>query len=171
MEWVLMSLTIFIASFGATAAILYFVNRWHTDWLQERLLQEKQLAVFEEISLHIGEVKATLELSSGDETLGEWRIALMSPLRQMLCKAYEWSVFLPDDLQELPSRYASRVARQVAKLDDVLPAELESYASIIEDIKKTENDAADDLQRRIRQQVGIYRTKSLLLLPPSIRRN
>lgn len=162
MELILLSFTIMAAVFGATAAVLYTINRWHDDWLQRQLLQQKQLAVYEEITRLIGDVKATLEYSSGDETLGEWRSALMGPLHQMLCKSYEWSVFLPNDLQELPSRYASRVARQLKKLDDVLPAELDSYASIIEELKSTENEAAIDFQKRIRETVGIYNMSSRL---------
>jgi hypothetical protein len=61
MEWIVVSLAIVIAAGGTAAVVLYFVRRWYFVWLQERLLQEKQMRVYEEISELVGNVKATLE--------------------------------------------------------------------------------------------------------------
>lgn len=155
MEWIVVSLAIVIAAGGTAAVVLYFVRRWYFVWLQERLLQEKQMRVYEEISELIGNVKATLEYTTGEETLGEWRGALMVPLREMLYKSYEWAVFLPEPLQELPSQYAGKVARSVARFNTLPSGELDTYAEIIDEIKGIERQAAADLQQQIRKAVGI----------------
>jgi hypothetical protein len=152
---IFISLAIVLSSVGVTVTILFFIRQWHTVWLRERLLHEKQLVVYEEITGLIGQVKAILEYTSGDETLGEWRSALMTPVREMLAKSYEWSVFLPDELQDLPTQYASKVARGINKLSQTNSRELDSFASIIQDIRVLENEAAQELQQRIREFVGI----------------
>jgi hypothetical protein len=73
----------------------------------------------------------------------------------MLCKSYEWAVFLPEPLQELPSQYAGRVARSVARFNTLPTDELDTYAEIIDEIKEVERQAAADLQKQIRKAVGI----------------
>ena len=157
MEWIILSLTIAAATGAATGTVLYFVHRWQTPWLKERLLHEKQLEVYQEISQLVSQVKATLEYSTGDETLGEWRSSLMSPLREILYKSYEWAVFLPKGLQDRPSQYASKVARGLTRLQSLPPEELDAYAEIIDDIKKLESEAANELQSQIRQELGVNR--------------
>lgn len=156
MQWIVLSLTIVAATAGATATVLYFIHSWHTDWLKERLLQEKQLAVYHEISVLISNVKATLEYTSGDETLGEWRSAMMIPLKEILGKSYEWAVFLPDPLQDLPSHYAGQIARRLSKLNSLGPNELETFAGVIEEIKQLEHQAAKELQEKIRAELAIF---------------
>ena len=64
---VLISLAILITGIGSTTAVLLFAYRWQSQWLAQRILHEKQLAVYEEITALIGTIKATLDYSSGDE--------------------------------------------------------------------------------------------------------
>lgn len=155
MDWIFFSLSIVLATGGTAAIVLYFAQRWYTIWLHERVLHEKQLAVYEEIAELVGRVKATLEYTSGDETLGAWRTALMVPLRDMLCKSYEWAVFLPSELQDLPSQYASKLARALSQFDGLGPKEFDAYAGLIDEMKQVEKQAAADMQARIRTALGI----------------
>jgi hypothetical protein len=152
---ILISLSILFATAGATLTTLIFIQRAHTLWLQERLIREKQLAIYEEISTLISAVKGTLEYSSGDETLGEWRSALMEPVHEILQKSYQWSIFLPAEMRDLPAQYAGKLALGLNKLNNLTPDQISSFASLIQEIKQLENEAAEDLQQRIREVAGV----------------
>jgi hypothetical protein len=154
-EWILLSLVILAAAFGATGGVVYYYHRIYDRHLQQRLLREKQLAIYEEITCLVSEVKAAIAYSSGDETLRQWRQAMMDPLKEMLGKSYRWSIFLPDSIGELPAEYASKVAHGLSRLDQPGPGDLAAVAEIIADIKKLENEAARQLEARIRQAMGI----------------
>lgn len=154
MEWLLLSVVILVASFGTTGAVLYYAHHFYEQRLQQRLLREKQLKIYEEISSLVGTVKSTLELSSGEETLREWRQALMEPLKEILTKSYQWSIFLPSEVATLPAQYASKVAHSLVRLDGLATAELSVIAEAIEGIKKIEQDNARMLEQKIRQLVG-----------------
>lgn len=114
------------------------------------VLHEKQIEILTDIACHIGNVKDVLEYTTGEETLRQWKLSMMTPLREILRKSYEWSVFLPQDLQESSVEYASKVLRSLAALDSVESNSLETYASILAEIKRCENEAADVFRLKVR---------------------
>lgn len=113
-------------------------------------LRQKQLDTFAEITRLAGDVKAILEYTSGEETLRQWKQRMEGPLREMLRRSYEWAVFLPQELQDLPSRYASQLMRSLVQLDTVNRDEISTYAAIFNDIREIERVAAEELLRKIR---------------------
>ncbi len=158
MEWILLSLAILGASLGATGGVVYYYHRFYDSFVQQRLVQEKQLDIYEEIVTLVGRVKATLEYTSGDETLSEWREALREMLREMLGKCYQWSIFLPDSISDLPAKYAGKVAHSLSRLDnldEIAPDDMDAVAEIFAEIKKLENEAAQELQHGIRRTIGV----------------
>lgn len=155
MEWILVSLVILAAAFGATGGVVYYFHRFYDRYIQQRLLREKQLAIYEEITCLVSKVKATLALTSGDETLRQWRQAMMEPLKEMLGKSYQWSIFLPEEIGEMPAEYASKIAHNLSRLDGIGPTELSAVADVIVDIKKVEQEEARRLEQKIRRAIGM----------------
>lgn len=154
MEWVLVSLAIVGATFGSTGAVMYYYHRFNEQHIRQRMLQQKQLEIYEDITQLMCQVKSSLAYASGDETLSQWKQDLMIPLRQMLSKTYQWSIFLPDSIGDLPEQYAGKVASSLKRLDGVLPNELASMADIIAEIRQVEADASRELRRKIREAIG-----------------
>ncbi len=155
MEWLLISFVILVATFGATTGVVYYYHRFFGRYVQNRILQEKQIAIYEEIICMVGNVKAVLDYTSGDETVRQWREALMEPLREMLRKSYQWSIFLPDSLHDLPAQYATQLVHRLKQLDQITPDHIDEVAEIIAELKKIENDAAQHLHQQIRITIGV----------------
>ncbi|NDJ85781.1 MAG: hypothetical protein GYB66_07840 [Chloroflexi bacterium] len=156
MEWILLSLAIVGSALGTAGGLVYYYHRYYERFIQYRLLQEKQLAIYAEIAGYIGQVKATLEYTSGDETLREWKAALKQPLREMLGKSSQWSIFLPVTVRDLPAEYAGKVAHSLNRLNNLPPSDLSPLADTINEIKKLENEAASQLRQHIRQELGAH---------------
>lgn len=125
------------------------------DSAAPKALRDKQLQVYSEIASLIGNIKSTLDYTTGEETLRQWKEAMMSPLREILRRSFEWALFLPGTLKDLPAQYASKVVRSLAQIDNVPPDQIEAYANIIASIRQTENEAARELQQKIRGELGI----------------
>lgn len=155
MEWVLLSLVIIASAFGATGGVVYYYHRFYDRFVQQRLLQEKQLEIYEDIVCLMSNVKATLDYTSGDETLRQWKAALMEPIREILRKSYQWSVFLPEGVTDLTSEYASKIARSLARLDNVTTDNMQVAAEIIAEVEQVEEKAAKALLQKIREAVGV----------------
>ena len=155
MEWILISFAILMATFGASSGVVYYYHRFFGRYIQNRILQEKQIAIYEEIICMVGNVKAVLDYTSGDETVRQWREALMEPLREMLRKSYQWSIFLPENLHDLPAQYASQLAHRLNRLDQITSDDIHEVADIIAELKKIENDSAQTLHQKIRETIGV----------------
>ncbi len=153
MEWLLLSLAIVGATFGSTGAVMYYYHRFNEQHIRHRLLHEKQLAIYEEITRLMCEVKSSLAYASGDEMLNKWKQDLMLPLREMLSKTYQWSIFLPQSIGDLPEQYAGKVATSLRRLDGLSPNEIASMADIIAEIRQVEADASRELRRKIREVI------------------
>lgn len=79
----------------------------------------------------------------------------MEPLREMLRKSYQWSIFLPDSLHDLPAQYASQLAHRLNRLDQLTSDDIDAVADLIAELKKIENEAAQNLHQKIRETVGV----------------
>lgn len=155
MEWVLLSLVIIASAFGATGGVVYYYHRFYDRFVQQRLLQEKQLEIYEDIVCLMSNVKATLDYTSGDETLRQWKLALMEPIREILRKSYQWSVFLPEGVSDLTAEYASKIAHSLNRLDTVTVDNMQAAAEIIAEVERLEETAAKALHQKIREAIGV----------------
>ena len=155
MGWILLSFSIVGGAMGAAGVLIYYYRQYYNEFAQQRLVQEKQLAIYEEVVCLVGNVKTTFEYSSGDETLRQWKLTLTDTLREILGKSYQWSIFLPESVRDLPANYARKVAHSLSRLENMSPNDLDSVADAIAEIRKIENEAAQELQQKIRIAIGI----------------
>lgn len=153
MEWLLASAVTVMATMFVVGGGIYYFSMQVQGYVQKQLLYAKRLEIYTQIAATVGHIKEIINYASEEQTVRQWRDATQAHLHDLICNAYEWAMFLPEELQDAPQRYAERVGEVLSRLDTLSADDIGTAAETIATIKKIEAEAALHLQKLVRKVI------------------
>ena len=95
MEWLVQTVLGLFFLAATVASLIVYLERNYQRFLQQRLLLEQRIVIYQQLATTVGRIKEIINYASGDNTVRQWKHSVMTQLNDLRCHAFAWSIFLP----------------------------------------------------------------------------